>query len=98
ARLRVVALQGGDPASRELWRRLVAQSERAFLGVYRRLGITLTADDFVGESFYQDQLDSVVAGLSRAGLLVESDGALCAFPAGFTGRDGAPLPLIVRKS
>ena len=27
-----------------------------------------------------------------------SDGALCVFPAGFTGRDGAPLPLMLRKS
>ena len=27
-----------------------------------------------------------------------SDGALCAFPAGFTGREGKPLPLIIRKS
>jgi arginyl-tRNA synthetase len=26
------------------------------------------------------------------------DGALCAFPPGFAGRDGTPLPLIVRKS
>ena len=27
-----------------------------------------------------------------------SEGALCAFPAGFTGREGKPLPLIIRKS
>ena len=27
-----------------------------------------------------------------------SEGALCAFPPGFTGRDGEPLPLIMRKS
>ena len=33
-----------------------------------------------------------------AGLLTESHGALCAFPPGFTGRDGSPLPLIVRKA
>jgi arginyl-tRNA synthetase len=29
---------------------------------------------------------------------VHSDGALCAFPPGFTGREGRPLPLIIRKS
>jgi arginyl-tRNA synthetase len=29
---------------------------------------------------------------------VISEGALCAFPPGFTGRDGKPLPLILRKS
>ncbi|MEU4623158.1 arginine--tRNA ligase [Actinoplanes sp. NPDC023801] len=98
ARLRVVALQSGDPLSRDLWRQLVAQSERYFLDVYARLGITLGPDDFAGESRYQDDLDAVVAGLAEKGLLTESDGALCAFPAGFTGRDGAPLPLIVRKA
>jgi arginyl-tRNA synthetase len=27
-----------------------------------------------------------------------SEGALCVFPAGFTGRDGSPLPVIIRKS
>jgi arginyl-tRNA synthetase len=98
ARLRVVALQSGDPLSRELWRDLVAQSERYFLDVYARLGVTLGPDDFAGESRYQDDLDGVVADLLEKGLLTESDGALCAFPAGFTGRDGAPLPLIVRKA
>jgi arginyl-tRNA synthetase len=36
--------------------------------------------------------------LAAKGLLTESEGALCAFPAGFIGRTGEPLPLIVRKS
>jgi arginyl-tRNA synthetase len=98
ARLRVVALQGGDPLSRDLWRRLVAQSEEAFMGAYDRLGVTLEPGDFVGESFYQDQLPSVLDELDAKGLLVESDGALCAFPPGFAGREGEPLPLLVRKS
>ncbi|GIF26262.1 arginyl-tRNA synthetase [Actinoplanes tereljensis] len=98
ARLRVVALQSGDPATRTMWQRLVGQSEVDFMAVYDRLGVTLAPDDFVGESFYQDQLASVLAELEEKGLLVESQGALCAFPPGFTGRDGEPLPLIVRKS
>ncbi|HET6479545.1 MAG TPA: arginine--tRNA ligase [Actinoplanes sp.] len=98
ARLRVVALQGGDEVTRAMWRRLVEQSERLFVADYARLGITLGPGDFAGESSYQDQLASVVDELTERGLLVESEGALCAFPAGFTGRDGEPLPLIVRKS
>src|SRR6201991_2163068 len=98
ARMRVVALQSGDPASRALWQRLIDQSHRAFTDAYDRLGVTLAAGDFVGESFYQDHLASVVDELSAKGLLVSSDGALCAFPPGFPGRDGDPLPLIVRKS
>ncbi|MBU2670633.1 arginine--tRNA ligase [Actinoplanes bogorensis] len=98
ARLRVVALQSGDEPTRARWRQLVEQSERSFLDDYARLGITLTSDDFAGESSYQDQLASVVDELTAKGLLVESEGALCAFPSGFAGRDGEPLPLIVRKS
>ncbi|MCY1141927.1 arginine--tRNA ligase [Actinoplanes sp. Pm04-4] len=98
ARLRVVALQSGDGPTRAMWQRLVEQSERSFVADYARLGITLGRDDFAGESSYQDQLASIVEELTDKGLLVESEGALCAFPAGFTGRDGEPLPVIVRKS
>ncbi|GIF00794.1 arginine--tRNA ligase [Paractinoplanes rishiriensis] len=98
ARRRVVALQSGDEATRRMWRRLVALSERDFMTTYARLGVTLSAGDFVGESSYQDVLADVVAELDAKGLLTVSDGALCAFPPGFTGRDGEPLPLIVRKS
>ncbi|BFU46294.1 arginine--tRNA ligase [Krasilnikovia sp. MM14-A1004] len=97
AQLRVVALQSGDPQTLALWRRLVDASQRYLLTIYDLLGVSLTAADFAGESSYHDQLDSVVAELDAKGLLRVSDGALCAFPAGFTGRDGEPLPLIVRK-
>jgi arginyl-tRNA synthetase len=98
ARQRVVTLQNGDELSRELWRRWVAESERSFVDTYGRLGIGLTAEDFTGESFYQPLLADVVDELTAKGLLVESEGALCVFPPGFAGRDGEPLPLIVRKS
>ncbi|AGL15231.1 arginine--tRNA ligase [Actinoplanes sp. N902-109] len=98
ARRRVVLLQTGDAPTRAWWRRLVAGSRRDFLVAYRRLGVTLTEGDFAGESSYQDQLADVVAELTAKGLLTSSDGALCAFPPGFTARDGGPLPLIVRKS
>ncbi|MGN9811778.1 arginine--tRNA ligase [Micromonospora sp. BQ11] len=98
ARLRVVALQGGDEATLRLWRLLVEQSERYFLTVYDLLDVTLTDRDFHGESSYNDLLDPVVEDLDRLGLLRESEGAACVFPPGSVGRDGEPLPLIVRKS
>jgi arginyl-tRNA synthetase len=97
SRLRVVALQSGDEATLRLWRLLVDESEKYFLAVYDRLGVTLTRADFCGESFYNDMLAPVVDELERLGLLRESDGALCVFPQGFTGRDGVPHPIIVRK-
>lgn len=98
SRARVVLLQSGEPETMRLWRILVDESLEYFGEVYAKLGVTLTRDDVVGESFYNDMLSGVVRELTDAGLLVESDGALCAFPAGFANRDGDPLPLIVQKS
>jgi arginyl-tRNA synthetase len=98
ARARVVLLQSGDAETLRLWGILVSQSITYFTDVYQRLGILLTPDDVVGESFYNDQLADVVADLAAQGLVVESDGALCVFPPGFSNREGEPLPLIVQKS
>ncbi|MGL5864821.1 MAG: arginine--tRNA ligase [Dermatophilaceae bacterium] len=98
ARRRVVALQGGDSSTLALWRMLVAESQRHFEMVYRALGVTLTAEDSYAESFYNPFLADTITELDGTGLVRESDGALCAFPDGFTGREGEPAPIIVRKS
>ncbi len=98
ARLRVVALQGGDPETFAVWQRLVAQSKRYFNAIYSTLGISLTDDHIAGESSYDAHLAQLCQELEERGLARISDGALCTFPAGFTGRDGQPLPLIIRKS
>ncbi len=97
ARRRVVALQGGDPPSRALWQRLCDVSLGHIDSVYARLGVLLERSDIVPESFYQPRLAEVIDELGKLGLLEESEGALCAFPDGFTGREGARVPLIVRK-
>jgi len=97
SRLRVVALQGGDEETRRLWGILVAESVAYFSEVYAALDVTLTPADVVGESFYNPMLPDVVKDLEALGLLVESDGALCVFPEGFTTREGEPLPVIVQK-
>jgi arginyl-tRNA synthetase len=98
ARRRVVLLQSGDSATRRLWEILVTESKTYFLAVYARLDVRLTEQDFVGESFYNDQLQSVVDELDHLGLLQVSEGARCVFPAGFKNRQGEALPLIVQKS
>ena len=97
ARLRVVALQAGDPETVRLWHLLVAESTRYFDEVYHRLGVLLTDDDLRGESAYNDLLPDVVARLQDKGMLTVSDGAEVVFPPGFTNREGDPLPLIIRK-
>jgi arginyl-tRNA synthetase len=98
ARARVVALQAGDPPTRAIWHDLVEESARHFQAAYEMMGITLTPADIVPESFYNPMLDDVAAELERMGLARVDEGALCAFPPGFQGRDGDPLPLIIRKS
>ena len=98
ARHRVVALQSGDQETLRLWRMLVDDTKQYYNTIYARLGVTLTDADSAPESFYNPMLDAVCADLERAGIATISEGALCAFPPGFTGRDGKPLPLILRKS
>ena len=98
ARSRVVALQRGDERTRADWRRLVETSLDGFDDMYRHLGVALTKADAVGESAYNDDLPVLAAELDRLGLLTESAGAGCVFPPGFRGRDGRPLPVIIRKS
>ena len=97
SRRRVVLLQGGDAATLALWKRLVDATLRHASELYAKLGVRLTNESVAGESFYNPMLAGVVDELVEKGLAVESDGALCVFPPGFTGRDGAKVPLIVRK-
>lgn len=98
SRARVVLLQSGDGETLAIWRQMVEVSLAEFDRIYAQLGSPLSRDDVVGESAYNDQLPAVVEDLQSAGLLTESGGALCAFLEGFAGRDGSPLPVIVRKS
>jgi arginyl-tRNA synthetase len=97
ARQRVVLLQGGDEKTLEHWRVLVDASRRYFEGIYRKLGVLLVDADVRGESFYNPFLAEVAADLEARGVARVDDGALCVFMDEFKGRDGAPLPLIVRK-
>jgi arginyl-tRNA synthetase len=98
ARTRIVELQSGDPATMAIWREVVELSKAYLRDTYALLRVTLTDDDIRGESFYNDLLAPTADELVAKGLAVVSDGALCVFPEGFAGRDGSPLPVIIRKS
>jgi arginyl-tRNA synthetase len=95
SREEVVKLQSGDPVSRRAWLLLCEQSRREFQQIYDRLNIRLSER---GESFYNPLLEQVVSDLDATGLLVTDAGAQCVFLEGVSGKDGQPLPLIVRKS
>jgi arginyl-tRNA synthetase len=98
SRRRLVQLQAKDPEAIRLWRMLVDDSMEYLQEIYARLNITLTDADMAPESFYDPMLADVCDDLERRGLAGISDGALCAFPPGFTGRDNKPVPLMLRKS
>ncbi|MDB4980084.1 MAG: arginyl-tRNA synthetase [Myxococcales bacterium] len=97
ARQRVVLLQSGDADTLAHWRRLIDISVEHFSALYAALDVTLKPTDVVGESSYNAVLAGVVDELTKKGLAVESQGAICVFPPGFAGREGEPVPLIIRK-
>jgi arginyl-tRNA synthetase len=91
-------LQGRDPDTIAIWKRLVDMSNDYFTTVYQKLGVLLTDDDLMGESEYDSLMPEAYARLEAAGLVEENDGAQVVFAPGFHNRDNEPLPMIVRSS
>ena len=48
-----------------MWHRLVELSEAQWQDDYAKLGVLLTVDDVVGESFYEDLMPTVIERLER---------------------------------
>lgn len=96
--LRVVKIQSGDKESIDLWKALTDESKKHFGWMYNRMGVLLNDSDYCGESFYNDKLNAVAERLLSEGKAKMSNGAVCLFPTGFQGRDGEPVPLILKKS
>ncbi len=94
----MVALQAGDPDTLRLWQELIDLSTAYFNSIYSTLDVTLTDADLAGESTYNDELPGICEDLEAAGIATMSEGALCVFLEEFTGREGRPVPLIIRKS
>ncbi|TKH37537.1 arginine--tRNA ligase [Paenibacillus polymyxa] len=67
-------LEQGDTEAQQLWEFFVEVSLGEFDRMYQRLNISF--DHVLGESFYNDKMQAVVAQLRAKGLLEESDGAL----------------------
>lgn len=90
-RAELVKLQAGDPENLAIWKRCVDLSLSGLEVVYNKLDISF--DHYLGESFYNDRLPSLVAELEASGLARESNGALCIFT------DDSPdaAPFIIRK-
>ncbi|MFF7156914.1 arginine--tRNA ligase [Streptomyces sp. NPDC008139] len=98
SRKRLVELQSGDAETLKIWQWLVDESLIYFHSVYDKLDIAIQDEDIVGESGYNDMLVETSDLLEKSGVAVRSDGALCVFFDDIKGKDGEPVPLIVRKS
>lgn len=98
ARDYVVKLQSGDTECLALWQQFIDISLHHCEEVYERLGVSLTRADVQPESAYNADLASIVSELQAQGLLVEDQGAQCAFLDEFKNKDGSITPIIVQKT
>ena len=73
-RAELVKLQQGDADNLSLWKKFIDISIAEFERMYAKLGVKF--DTYRGESYYNDIMPGVVADLQKAGLAVESEGAL----------------------
>lgn len=97
ARSYVVKLQGGDAYCAEMWKKLVDVTMIQNQRNYDRLNVSLTRDDVMGESMYNDMLPTIVADLQEKGLAKEDDGAQVVFLDEYKNKDGEPMGVIVQK-
>lgn len=97
ARNYVVKLQSGDEWCLKMWKKLVDITLTQNQHNYDRLNVTLTKDDTMGESIYNDMLPSIVQDLEAKGLAVENDGAKVVYLDEFKNKDGDAMGVIVQK-
>ncbi|MCL9773203.1 arginine--tRNA ligase [Vibrio methylphosphonaticus] len=97
ARGYVVKLQGGDEYCAQMWKKLVDVTMVQNQHNYDRLNVSLTRDDVMGESMYNDMLPAIVKDLQAQGLAVEDDGAQVVFLEEYKNKDGEAMGVIIQK-
>ncbi|WP_438462730.1 arginine--tRNA ligase [Marinomonas sp. PE14-40] len=98
ARELVVSLQSGDEQCLALWQEFINISLEHCEATYKTLGVSLTRENVMPESAYNDDLHNVVAALKEQDLLQESNGAQCVFMEEFANKEGEITPVIVQKT
>jgi arginyl-tRNA synthetase len=97
ARDYVVKLQSGDERVLGLWEQFREISFSHGEEIYKKLNVSLTRNDVMGESAYNDDLANVVQDLLDKGFAIEDQGAIVVFLEEFSDKDGKPSPVIIRK-
>ncbi|MGB3727021.1 MAG: arginine--tRNA ligase [Glaciecola sp.] len=98
AREYVVKLQGGDSDCLALWQNFIDVSISHSEEVYDTLNVSLSRNDVMGESAYNDDLSNVVASLKEQGIAQEDAGAQVVFLQELADKKGNPAVYIVQKS
>lgn len=98
ARDYVVKLQSGDKHCVAMWRKLVDVTMTQNIATYKRLNVTLTLADTMGESTYNSMLPNVVADLKNKGLAVKDNGATIVYLDEFKNKNNNPMGVIIQKS
>lgn len=98
ARGYVVKLQSGDEYCHAMWQKLVKITMEQNEDIYRRLNITLTDKDVMGESLYNPMLKPLVEDLVQKGLAVKDQGAMVVYLDSFKDKENNPRGVIVQKS
>ncbi|MFC0180418.1 arginine--tRNA ligase [Thorsellia kenyensis] len=98
ARDYVVKLQSGDAYCLEMWQKLVKLTMAQNFLVYERLNVTLSENDTMGESLYNDMLLEIVTDLKNRGIAVESEGATVVYLDEYRNKNGDPMGVVIQKS
>ena len=98
ARDYVVKLQGGDKDCLVLWKLFIDISIAHSEDIYKKLNVTLTREDIMGESAYNPDLPVVVDELMTKGIAEVSEGAKVVFINEMANKDGEAPVFIIQKT
>ncbi len=97
ARDYVVKLQGGDERVLKLWEQFIELSLAHSEEIYEKLNVSLTREDVMGESAYNDDLPVLVQELKDKGLAMEDQGATIVKLEELADKEGNPSVVIIQK-
>ncbi|MEI4220149.1 MAG: arginine--tRNA ligase [Candidatus Dasytiphilus stammeri] len=97
ARHYVVKLQQGNSECLAWWKKIVNITISENQNIYKRLNVSLTTRDVMGESIYNSMLPSIVTDLKSKGLAVNSNGATVVFLPEFRNKNGNSMGVIIQK-
>ncbi len=97
ARSYVVKLQSGDLQIKHLWQQFIEQSLLHIDDIYKKLNVSLSRKDVMGESAYNHDLPLLVKELEEKGLALKDKGAIVAFLDEFPDKNNKPSVMIIQK-